>query len=189
MKNSFPETNLPTENNLLSLINFVKDPNSLSGGIYETKSIIDLLDGEKQMYVLIADDDEDDQEVLSDALLEISDNIQITRVDNGKTLMEKLAEEKLFDLVFLDLNMPAMNGFECLEKIKANPKLRKLPILIYSTSANPDQIDRTFLQGALYYIQKPSNFNEIKQIMKKLMGFSIDQFYIQPARKDFFLTV
>ncbi len=186
MKNSFPETQFPSDPNPSS-IKSLQDLKNTSGGSYETRSLMDILDGENKLNIIIADDDSDDRELLSDALSEISHNFQITMVENGKELMEKLVGEKLFDLVFLDLNMPAMNGFECLEKIMADPKLKELPILIYSTSAHPDQIDKTYLKGAIYFIQKPSNFNEIIKIIKKLMGFSVEKFFIQPARKDFFL--
>ncbi len=179
MINYFPETNFPSGCNL-----------SMNSGFnYENQSFMENLDGEKKMNILIADDDPDDRELLSDALFEISNNFQITMVENGKELMVELVGEELYDLIFLDLNMPAMNGFECLEKIKADPKRRELPVLIYSTSANPDQIEQTYLQGALFYIQKPSNFYEIRDVMKKLLGFPMEMFLIQPARKDFLLKI
>ncbi|WP_373494602.1 response regulator [Aquiflexum sp.] len=140
-----------------------------------------------RLEIIIADDDEDDQELLAEAISEISSNTNIRLAGNGKDLMKKLRELTLPDLVFLDLNMPLMNGFECLELIKKDPKLKNVPVLIYSTSANPDQIERTFQDGAHLYIQKPSNITELKNIVKKIMDITWDNSALRPTRKEFLL--
>ena len=65
--------------------------------------------------------------------------------------------------MFLDLNMPIMNGFECLEAIRSTPHLKDLLVAIYSTSSAERDIEETFEKGANIYIKKPSSFNELKK--------------------------
>jgi DNA-binding response OmpR family regulator len=62
-------------------------------------------------------------------------------------------------LIFLDLNMPLKNGFDCLKEIKKDDKLKSLPVIIYSTSGEEEVIKLVYKAGALFYIQKPDNFS------------------------------
>jgi CheY-like chemotaxis protein len=140
-----------------------------------------------QMDIIIVDDDEDDKELLADAISELSSNVHIRLAASGKELMKQLGERKLPDLVFLDLNMPLMNGFECLARIKKEPKYKDLLVLIYSTSANPDQIELTFQEGAYLYIQKPSSIIELKNIVKKVMELTKNRATSRPTRNEFLL--
>ncbi|WP_373523479.1 response regulator [Aquiflexum sp.] len=140
-----------------------------------------------QMEIIIVDDDEDDQEFLAEAISEFSSNIKVRFAGNGKELMKQLGELALPDLVFLDLNMPLMNGFECLALIKKDPKFKDLPVLIYSTSANPEQIEKTFQEGAYFYIQKPNNIAQLKTIVKKVMVITKDHSTNRPNRKEFLI--
>jgi CheY-like chemotaxis protein len=139
----------------------------------------------RKLHLIITDDDSDDQELFSMAISEISSNIQIRLAENGGDLIKKLEEQELPDLIFLDLNMPGMNGIECLIKIRNTPNLVDLPVLIYSTSANPEQIDEAYKYGANYYLQKPCSYREIQHLVSKVFSLSIDQLLTQPDRVDF----
>ena len=72
-------------------------------------------------------------------------------------------------LIFLDLNMPVMNGFECLKKIRTNPKLKDLVVAIYSTSSSERDIEETFVNGANIYINKPNKFEELKKTIAQVV--------------------
>ncbi len=124
------------------------------------------------MYILIADDDEDDKDLIREAIPDI-ENTLIEDVDNGMALYQKLIEiENLPHFIFLDLNMPKMGGKECLVKIRANVKLKELPIIIYSTSCAEKDIEETYKLGANLYVIKPNTFSEIKIILAKIVSIN-----------------
>jgi len=87
-------------------------------------------------YILLLDDDTDDVDLFRDVLDEIPLSTRLEVVNNGVHLLQKLADKHapLPDVIFLDLNMPRENGFECLSEIRKNEKLRDLPVVIYSTT-------------------------------------------------------
>ncbi len=140
--------------------------------------------------IMIVDDDPDDQELLAEAFSKNSDQVEVTFAINGKDLLVKLEDAaEIPDLIIIDLNMPGINGFECLAAIKGNPLIKNTPILIYSTSANPEQIDLTYENGASYYIQKPSSYMEIEKIAAKVLSTPIIQFLEKRSRSEFVLRL
>ncbi|MGK2861480.1 MAG: response regulator [Chitinophagaceae bacterium] len=173
---------------LLLFSNFLRELQNTGGVNYYSQALRDLLSENNELEILIADDDDDDKELFQEAIYEISPYIKLSAVSNGIELMEKLRQPSLPDLLFLDLNMPGKNGFECLTELNSILILKKLPVVIYSTSANPDQIERTYLNGATFYIKKPSNYQEIIDLLYKLVSFSTHKFFSQPSRKEFVLN-
>ena len=118
--------------------------------------------------IYLADDDQEDQKIFSLALNEISSSIQITTFSNGVTLIDQLlSTTKLPDLIFLDLNMPLMNGEECLKDIRGDRKFLKIPIIIYSASFEIHRIEELFEIGATRYLQKPTTFNALKSTLQR----------------------
>lgn len=166
-----------------ALRSFFSDLINKSGATSETTSMIENLIGSNKLNVLIADDDDDDKEIFEEAIRGISKNITVNTVSSGLELMDYLKSNDRPDLLFLDLNMPGKNGFECLAEIKIS--FKDLPVVIYSTSANIDQIDYTYKLGANLYIQKPSSFIEIKNILKKIFNLSYTCFISQPIRSEY----
>jgi len=116
------------------------------------------------LHILLADDDEADRLLFTDAFSELESKTIVHSVKNGTELMEWLSKEdvQLPDLLFLDINMPRKDGLECLKEIRSNEKLKKIIIAIYSTSDSEKDMDETFLNGANVYITKPSNFSVLK---------------------------
>ncbi len=119
---------------------------------------------------LLIDDDHDDQLVFTVAIKEIDDNILCITADDGFKALKKLEEEPGFkpDLIFLDLNLPGLNGIDCLTRIKSNPKIADIPVIIYSTSTRTEDIVTTKNLGATAFITKPSHLLELT---KKLQVF------------------
>jgi len=118
--------------------------------------------------IYLADDDHDDQLLFSTALQELYSSIELSTFDNGVTLMDQLLNcPVLPDLIFLDLNMPLMNGEECLKDIKRERKLSKIPIVIYSASFEIHRIEELFKIGADRYLQKPQSFSALKSTLKR----------------------
>ena len=96
---------------------------------------------------------------LKDALAKLTLSTNLKKVNDGEELMQLLTNETidLPNLLFLDINMPRKNGFECLSEIKKNERLKDLPIVIFSTSNSRDNINHAFKIGANIYIRKPGN--------------------------------
>lgn len=121
----------------------------------------------------IADDDPDDQELFIQALQEIDEFCKCETALNGEEALQKLNSTFLLpDFIFLDLNMPRMNGRECLTGIKKNTALKHVPVIIYSTSANQKDIDETLEQGAAFFLQKPNRFEELSRSLDNIISRS-----------------
>ena len=145
----------------------------------------------KKLNILLADDDIDDCIFFEDALKDLVIATNLTTVNDGEKLMKLLEIEprELIDVLFLDLNMPRKNGFECLVDIKSNKKLKQLPVIIFSTSFEQEVVSSLYQNGALYFIRKPSVFSDFKKIIYQTLLNIAQSNISQPTRDNFVLTV
>lgn len=145
----------------------------------------------KHLDILLADDDTDDCAFFEEALAELTISTKLTAVHDGEKLMQLLNEEKptLPHILFLDLNMPRKNGFECLAEIKLNKKLKALPVIILSTSYEQEVVNLLFQNGAQYFIRKPSAFVQFKKIILYVLTLLNEHGVTQPTKEHFVLTV
>jgi CheY-like chemotaxis protein len=122
---------------------------------------------QNHIHLLLADDDKDDCLLFKEALEELPVAAELTIVDNGEELMRSLTKLAggLPSVIFLDLNMPRKNGFECLAEIKQSETLKDLTVVIFSTSLDPEVVNMHYTQGAQYYIRKPSEFPRLKEVI------------------------
>lgn len=121
--------------------------------------------------ILLIDDDEDDREIFQSAVKEISDQVACQTFSNAAEALNQLTLKHIApELIFLDLNMPVMNGQQFLVEIKKNDYLKDIPIIIFSTSSHPAAIQITKELGAYDFITKPDNFNNLVNILKPLIG-------------------
>lgn len=122
--------------------------------------------------VLLTDDDADDRLIFKEILNEMDKDITVNMVNDGKQLMNFLSTEDnpLPHIIYLDLNMPNMDGIECLQKIRSHGKYSNILIAIYSTSTSDKDIDDTFSHGANIYITKPAAYSELKKVLKKSLS-------------------
>ena len=125
--------------------------------------------------ILLADDDEGDRTIFTEAFSEIKIKTEVRTVNDGDELMDWLSQKDnpLPHFLFLDLNMPRKNGLDCLKEIKTIDRLKEIFVAIYSTSGNEKDVEETFVNGANAYITKPSDFNELKQILYKAVSATI----------------
>ncbi len=137
--------------------------------------------------ILLADDDADDCIFFKDALDELSITASLSTVNSGVELMNFLENPaiNLPHILFLDLNMPRKTGFDCLAEIKANEKLQQLPVIIYSTSFNPEVMDLLYNNGAHYYIRKPADFKNLKSVLHKALSISRETIHARPSKEKF----
>ncbi len=120
--------------------------------------------------ILLIDDDEDDQEIFITAANTLSHNIKCTAIFDAAVALEKLSGKSIIpDVIFLDLNMPVMNGQQFLLEIKKRESLRDIPVIIFSTSSQPKTIDTMKKLGAHDFITKPGLFDELVTILKPFL--------------------
>jgi len=131
----------------------------------------------KSIVILMADDDADDRLLAKDALAECRLANDLHFVENGEELLDylkrrgkyvQLADSPRPGLILLDLNMPRKDGREALREIKADPELRKIPVVVLTTSKADTDIGSIYELGANSFISKPVSFDSLVDVMKIL---------------------
>jgi CheY-like chemotaxis protein len=115
--------------------------------------------------VLLVDDDEDDRTLFTEALTVLDKSIQCWTAVDGKQAIDLLMYDLVVlpDVIFVDLNMPKMNGLEFLKAIKNHRSYKNIPVIIYTTSSNPEDMKKTRELGAVDFVTKPSDFDALYQ--------------------------
>src|SRR5690606_10626566 len=103
-----------------------------------------------------------DQAFLLEALMDIDPSIYCLTVSNGRLAMDVLRTiDPLPDFIFLDINMPVMDGKECLVELKKSERFKSIPVVVLSTTSDPLEINFYYQLGALSFIQKPDSFKKL----------------------------
>lgn len=129
--------------------------------------------------ILLIDDDEDDQLFFKEALELINPLLQCETAGNGKIALELLkSSDSLPDLIFLDLNMPVMNGLEFLNHKNKDTKINKIPLGIFTTSNIIEDIELTKKLGVKFFMTKPSDFKILYMKLQQLLtvDFTTEEF-------------
>ena len=118
---------------------------------------------ERNRIIMIIDDDHDDRSIFLDAVAHIDHSIICIQASDGiqGVKMLKCDKQILPDYIFLDLNLPRLNGFQCLAEIKKDPRLLRVPVIIYSTSRRIEDACETKRLGAAFFLTKPVLFGDI----------------------------
>lgn len=126
----------------------------------------------KKFTIILTDDDEEDRDFFQYAILDLKIDCNLLLFSSGQDLIDYLNNSTdIPDIVFLDLNMPAMSGFEALEKIRTDKKFNKIPVIaIYSTSSNEADKLKSLQYGANTFITKPNNFSELKKLLNSVIS-------------------
>jgi len=125
--------------------------------------------GMKYKNILLIDDDEDDCEIFLVAIEKSFGPGNYSTINHAVKALQQLEDNQISpDLIFLDLNMPIMNGIQFLKEIKKHERLRHIPVIIFSTSSQADLINQTKALGAHDFITKPSDFNDFLKIFKAI---------------------
>jgi CheY-like chemotaxis protein len=116
--------------------------------------------------ILLIDDDEDEQFFFSEALKEINTAVKFfSAADASEGL--KLMRFLLPDIVFIDINMPLLNGMECLDMIKNDDKIKSIPVVIYSTGMDKTVSDDALKKGAVDCLKKQNTIKGLTAILRK----------------------
>ena len=119
--------------------------------------------------ILLVDDDHDDQLLFMLALEEIGKNISCHVAKNGQEALSILTDTLSPDLIFLDLNMPVMNGFDFLAEREKDERLKNIPVVIFSTTSDLGTVKKTYEMGANVFFKKPNDFPTLRTKLHGLL--------------------
>ena len=137
----------------------------------------------RSISILVADDDPDDRMMIKDACEEASLSCDLVFVEDGEELMEYLRGEGAYTdragqpfrgIILLDLNMPKKDGREALREIKADAELKRIPVVVLTTSRAEEDIIRTYGLGVSSFITKPVTFEGLVDVVKALNDYWIE---------------
>ena len=136
----------------------------------------------EKLSIIMADDDADDRLLTQSAFEENLIRNPMYFVENGQELLDFLQrkgkyttqQHRLPSLILLDLNMPKMDGREALREIKSDPNLKKIPVLILTTSKSEKDISESYALGASCFISKPSNFEGLLKVVNNIGRFWLE---------------
>jgi len=146
----------------------------------------------KSTVILMADDDADDRLLAKDALAECQLGNDLHFVENGEDLIDYLRKHGKYQaqsnsprpgLILLDLNMPRKDGREALREIKSDPELRRIPVVVFTTSKADTDISRIYELGANSFIAKPTSFDALVNVMKVVTKYWLETVEL-PAKKN-----
>jgi CheY-like chemotaxis protein len=149
---------------------------------FSRKRVTDMKD-KKSISILIADDDADDRMLIEDAFRESRLSNPLHFAENGEELLHFLRGQGKFEgrdvshlpkLILLDLNMPKMDGRTALKHLKADPALRRIPVVVLTTSKAEEDILRTYDLGVSSFITKPVTFQGLVDVVRALNNYWIE---------------
>jgi CheY-like chemotaxis protein len=121
--------------------------------------------------ILLIDDDRDDAELFKEALSEIDASIAFEHYEDSKEGLKTLLEKRnaLPDLIFLDINMPIVSGWQCLTEFKKTEHLKAIPVIMFTTSSQQREKELAEELGASGFITKPNEFNTLKDLLTSIL--------------------
>lgn len=121
------------------------------------------------MTLVLIDDDADDRMLFLEAVQTMNEEFQCVTFNNATEALRKLTSGTIYpDHIFLDINMPGMDGRECLRELKKSPDLKDIPVTMYSTSSNPKEI-KWFNDSGVGYLNKPNRFEILIESLTSIL--------------------
>lgn len=122
------------------------------------------------LLILFVDDDPDDFEMFCEALRSLDNHAKCLHAWDGQEAIDLLRNEMIMPhYIVLDVNMPRMDGKECLIKIKKDPQLKDIPVIFYSTTSDPLEIEKCKNLGAKHFVVKPEKFKELVRVLNQVL--------------------
>jgi CheY-like chemotaxis protein len=121
--------------------------------------------------VLLIDDDRDDADLFKEALFEINSAIVFEHYEDSKAGLKLLLEKQtdLPDLIFLDINMPIVSGWQCLTEFKKTEHLKHIPVILFTTSSQTKEKEIADELGAEGFITKPNEYKALKELLSSVV--------------------
>jgi two-component system response regulator len=133
-----------------------------------------------EVFILVAEDDADDRFLLQTAFEEKGYSDRLEFVENGIELIaylnerQKNSSNRYPKFILLDLNMPKKDGREVLKELKQHDQYKKIPIIIFTTTRNENEIRRCYEMGANTYVVKPASFNDLLSTIEQIRAYWLD---------------
>jgi CheY-like chemotaxis protein len=121
------------------------------------------------MVILYVDDDPEDIEIFMEAIKENDSSIKCLIAQNGKEAMDLLHSDLLPDFIFLDINMPVINGSAVLTEIRKDSRFKNIPVVMYSTSMSQIDIDEYRQMGANHFLIKHNHFQDLCDALSSIL--------------------
>jgi CheY-like chemotaxis protein len=123
--------------------------------------------------LLLVDDNPHDCRLLEEAVGDLGSIVRLKCFHDGKALFEYLRRPHPYEkhLILLDLNIPQMNGFDILDELRSDSQLRPIPVVIWTTSSNPQDIEKAYRLGANSYLSKPDQYSSLKETLQILARY------------------
>mgnify|MGYP000394968009 CR=1 FL=1 len=137
--------------------------------------------------IVLAEDDEDDRFLFRQAVGQLKAEVNLRIMDNGEKLLEylsRLEPEDLPHMIFLDLHLPKKNGIQCIRELRSNRKYNNIPIIMFTTSGLPPDVEASAKLGANMYIRKYDNFNTLVKTLNDLLTDEGYRFLLQQRRSE-----
>lgn len=129
---------------------------------------------DEQLFIIVAEDDEDDRFLLQEALEEVAKDASVVFAQDGVELLDQLAQlnmKRVNPLVLLDLNMPRMSGREVLKTLRQDAVYRTTPVVVLSTSSAREDVDEAYLLGANTFFTKPPRFADLLHTVRAVYTY------------------
>ena len=136
-------------------------------------------------HIVLADDDRDHGILFRRILKQVDAGVQLSQVYDGAALLKFLYMNKV-DLIFLDIKMPCLDGHECLDEIKNNAALQDIPVIVYSSSCQMTDIQKSFVHKADVYMVKPFNADHLKKALRSVLSINWQEDL--PIKKHYFIN-
>jgi CheY-like chemotaxis protein len=127
--------------------------------------------------ILVAEDNHNDIFLLKSAFQEAAPDICVSFFEQGTELVNHLESRQqtpAAELLLLDLNIPGLDGFGVLEWIRRQPGLRKMPVIVFSSSGAAADIDQAYELGANSYLVKPFDFRQLTEMVRRIVGYWLE---------------
>jgi two-component system response regulator len=142
--------------------------------------------------ILLVEDNPADVKITQRALKESGVGVDLIVVRDGQEAVDYLFRKGSYagtawrspSLILLDLNLPRMNGREVLERVRANPELRTVPVVVLTTSRRQEDVQQMYASGANTYIEKPQDFNRFVQVLQTIHRYWLDTALLPPVAPD-----
>ena len=143
--------------------------------------------------LLLADDDPDDRLLVEEALEESGSSVELRSVEDGEELVSYLLRRGRYadpsssphpDLILLDLKMPRKDGHQALKEIKGDPRLRRIPVVVLTTSRAEEDVARAYDSGANSFVVKPTDFRTLVEVMSTMEGYWGRIITLPPERNE-----
>ena len=144
---------------------------------------------DKKTEVLIVDDNMVEIILFKEAMKWAEIPAKINMVSDGVQAMQLLAQldGNLPDLIFLDINMPRKDGKQCLVEIRNDKKFQNTPVIMFTTTDDPREIDETYKKGANLFVTKPYSIDTLKTLLKKIFSLDWREYLPHPAKDKYVL--